>query len=95
MLSIDSTRPQQKLRPHVVPCKISYNGPVDTQSRYWDPKSDEHGTQTAYLRGRKLLGKTVALPEGYEGMQTLLNGDMDLADMHCKVWCCKRQTGPS
>ena len=69
MLVLDSERPQKKLRPNVLPCKVAYNGPVNTEERYWNPKSEADGTQTTYFRGRKLQGKTAKLPNGYEGKE--------------------------
>ncbi|KAF2157320.1 ribonuclease H1 small subunit [Myriangium duriaei CBS 260.36] len=68
MLAFGSERPQKRLRPNVLPCKISYNGPANAELRYWNPKTETDGTQTAYFRGRKLLGKTATVPSGYEGV---------------------------
>ena len=60
--------PAQKTTPNLLPTSIKHNGPISTASRYWSPKSEDDGTHTAYFRGRKLRGRTVKLPEGYEGV---------------------------
>ncbi|KAF4555461.1 Ribonuclease H2 non-catalytic subunit-like protein [Elsinoe fawcettii] len=67
-LTVDSDKSQSKVQPNLLPCKISFNGPVNASSRYWVPQDGEStGLKTAYFRGRKLQGKDVALPEGYTG----------------------------
>lgn len=82
MLAIQ-TAPSSKtiadLTPNILPCKIHHNGPIPTPKRYWNPttstdpqnttaSSDQEPTQTAYLRGRKLLGHSITLPLGYQGV---------------------------
>ncbi|BCR94127.1 ribonuclease H2 subunit C [Aspergillus luchuensis] len=59
-----------KFTPNILPCRIHHDGPVDTLGRYWKPTTDEkdQNLQTAYFRGRKLRGRRVAIPEGYEGV---------------------------
>ncbi|PLN79568.1 ribonuclease H2 subunit C [Aspergillus taichungensis] len=56
--------------PNVLPCRIHHNGAVNSIGRYWNPVADEkdQNNQTAYFRGRKLRGRRVAVPEGYEGV---------------------------
>ncbi|KAH8434819.1 ribonuclease H2 subunit C [Aspergillus melleus] len=56
--------------PNILPCRIHHDGPVKSLKRYWEPVSDEkdENLQTAYFRGRKLRGRRVAIPEGYEGV---------------------------
>ncbi|KAL2002943.1 hypothetical protein VTN02DRAFT_5476 [Thermoascus thermophilus] len=55
--------------PNILPCRIHHDGPVEILKRYWDPVADENeNTQTAYFRGRKLRGRRVAIPEGYQGI---------------------------
>ncbi|KAI9369523.1 ribonuclease H2 non-catalytic subunit-domain-containing protein [Aspergillus egyptiacus] len=56
--------------PNVLPCRINYDGPVKSINRYWTPVTDEKdkNLQTAYFRGRKLRGRRVEIPEGYEGV---------------------------
>ena len=67
MLAIASSQPERKLTPHVLPCTIHHNGPLNVSKRYWNPKRSDDGSSTAYFRGRSLRGITVKLPEGYEG----------------------------
>ncbi|KAL2814065.1 ribonuclease H2 subunit C [Aspergillus cavernicola] len=56
--------------PNILPCRIHHDGPVNSLDRYWTPVSDEKdkNLQTAYFRGRKLRGRWVQIPEGYEGV---------------------------
>ncbi|KAE8413472.1 ribonuclease H2 non-catalytic subunit-domain-containing protein [Aspergillus pseudocaelatus] len=63
----------KNVTPNILPCRIHYDGPVGTLGRYWKSESDEKDTnlQTAYFRGRKLRGRRVAIPEGYEGIVAL------------------------
>ncbi|CEL04435.1 hypothetical protein ASPCAL05565 [Aspergillus calidoustus] len=56
--------------PNILPCRIHHDGPVNSLDRYWSPVPDEkdQNLQTAYFRGRKLRGRRVQIPEGYEGI---------------------------
>ncbi|KAL4874125.1 hypothetical protein BDV12DRAFT_159134 [Aspergillus spectabilis] len=56
--------------PNILPCRIHHDGPVKSLNRYWTPIADEKDKdlQTAYFRGRKLRGRRVQIPEGYEGV---------------------------
>ncbi|KAL4927371.1 ribonuclease H2 subunit C [Aspergillus undulatus] len=56
--------------PNILPCRIHHDGPVKSLDRYWTPTVDEKDKdlQTAYFRGRKLRGRRVHIPEGYEGV---------------------------
>lgn len=67
MLAIHSANPDKKVVPNVLPCTIKHNGPVSSEQRYWNPSIDQDGNSTSFFRGRKLRGKKVVLPEGYEG----------------------------
>ncbi|GAB7343200.1 hypothetical protein MBLNU457_1267t1 [Dothideomycetes sp. NU457] len=67
MYSITSSKDSPKVTPNILPCKVSYNGPVNASERYWAIKNDESGQKTTYFRGRKLVGKELNLPEGYSG----------------------------
>ncbi|CAK9311635.1 unnamed protein product [Citrullus colocynthis] len=56
---------------HQLPCAIKFDGPCSV-SHYFKPKStgmeiDGLTVEEAYFRGRKLLGATISLPEGYSG----------------------------
>jgi len=68
MLAIHSTNADKQVTPNVLPCAIKHNGPVSAAERYWNPSTEQDGTTTSFFRGRKLRGKKVALPEGYEGV---------------------------
>ncbi|RDW74682.1 ribonuclease H2 subunit C [Aspergillus mulundensis] len=59
-----------KCIPNILPCRIHHDGAVESLNRYWTPKADpeDNNLQTAYFRGRKLRGRRVHLPEGYEGV---------------------------
>lgn len=67
MLAIQSTTTDKHVTPNVLPCAIKHNGPVSAAERYWNPSTEQDGTTTSFFRGRKLRGKKIALPEGYEG----------------------------
>jgi ribonuclease H2 subunit C len=67
MLAIHSTTTDKQVTPNVLPCAIKHNGPVSAAERYWNPSTEQDGTTTSFFRGRKLRGKKIALPEGYEG----------------------------
>ncbi|KAL4786777.1 ribonuclease H2 non-catalytic subunit-domain-containing protein [Aspergillus varians] len=56
--------------PNILPCRIHHDGPVKSLNRYWSPTVDEKdkNLQTSYFRGRKLRGRRVQIPEGYEGV---------------------------
>ncbi|KAH8602006.1 ribonuclease H2, subunit C [Bisporella sp. PMI_857] len=56
-----------KCTPNILPCRINHTGPVDTSKRYWNPTARD-GKQTAYFRGRKLHGRSIAVPPGYRGV---------------------------
>lgn len=58
-------------RVHQLPCCIKFTGPSPV-SHYFKPKStdvevDGLSVNEAYLRGRKLEGTTMPLPQGYSG----------------------------
>ncbi|GAQ87367.1 ribonuclease H2 subunit C [Klebsormidium nitens] len=57
---------------HHLPCSIGYNGPANVHS-FFQPKStgstfDGVTIVEAAFRGRKLLGATVDIPAGYQGL---------------------------
>jgi ribonuclease H2 subunit C len=56
--------------PNILPCRIHHDGLVETLDRYWYPVSDEkdESLQTAYFRGRRLRGRRIAIPDGYQGI---------------------------
>ncbi|KAI1132413.1 ribonuclease H2, subunit C [Nemania abortiva] len=53
---------------NLLPCRIHHEGDVNPSDTFWNPAKTQDGSQTAYLRGRKLHGKALKLPEGYRGM---------------------------
>ncbi|GLI77932.1 hypothetical protein PoHVEF18_006229 [Penicillium ochrochloron] len=58
-----------KFTPNILPCRIHHDGPIESTSRFWIPQSDEKDNkQTAHFRGRRLRGRRVAIPEGYQGV---------------------------
>ncbi|EAQ87175.1 hypothetical protein CHGG_03794 [Chaetomium globosum CBS 148.51] len=70
MLALQSDKsPEEtpKATPHLLPCRVHHDGPVEPAKSFWNPKTADDGTKIAYFRGRKLQGKAVKLPEGYRG----------------------------
>ncbi|OJJ88145.1 ribonuclease H2 subunit C [Aspergillus glaucus CBS 516.65] len=80
--------------PNILPCRIHHDGPVDSLQRYWAPAADneDENLQISHFRGRKLRGRRVAIPDGYQGVvamptervlpsQTNNGGMADDADM--------------
>lgn len=71
MLAINSSSSKAestpKCVPNILPCRVHHDGPVKASKRYWDPKVEDNGTQTAYFRGRKLRGRGIKVPDGYRG----------------------------
>ena len=71
MLAINPQSSKRKLTPNLLPCTIKHSGPIKISKRYWSPSSStthNDSTSTAYFRGRKLRGRTVKVPEGYQGL---------------------------
>ncbi|KAK4202823.1 ribonuclease H2, subunit C [Triangularia verruculosa] len=78
----------KKTTAHLLPCKIHHTGPVEPTRSFWDPQpsASSSDTKEAYFRGRKLKGKSVALPEGYKGVVAISslpdqNVDADVIDL--------------
>ncbi|KAK4544852.1 hypothetical protein LTR36_003756 [Oleoguttula mirabilis] len=71
MLALDTTKPSRKLTPNILPCTIKHNGPITTSKRYWAPSSSPSPNgvtqHTTYFRGRKLRGRAIRIPDGYQG----------------------------
>ncbi|KAI1158374.1 ribonuclease H2, subunit C [Nemania serpens] len=53
---------------NLLPCRIHHDGDVNPSDTFWNPTKTQDSAHTAYLRGRKLHGKAVKLPEGYHGL---------------------------
>ncbi|KAI1765366.1 ribonuclease H1 small subunit [Hypoxylon sp. FL1150] len=68
IFAVDSQESTQKnASVHLLPCRINHDGNVEPVDAYWNPSESQDKTKRAYLRGRKLHGKVVKLPEGYYG----------------------------
>ncbi|KAI0837816.1 ribonuclease H1 small subunit [Hypoxylon sp. FL0890] len=68
VLAIDSQEAiQKRAQVHLLPCRIHHDGDINPINTYWNPSEGQDQVKTAYLRGRKLHGKAVKLPEGYYG----------------------------
>ncbi|KAI0863788.1 ribonuclease H2, subunit C [Xylaria cubensis] len=59
---------QKRATVNLLPCRIHHDGDVNPSDQFWNPTKSEDNQQTAYLRGRKLHGTAVKLPEGYHGV---------------------------
>ncbi|KAI1117975.1 ribonuclease H2, subunit C [Nemania sp. NC0429] len=62
------TSGEEKTTVNLLPCRIHHDGDVNPSDAFWNPTSTEDSAPTVYLRGRKLQGKAVKLPEGYRGL---------------------------
>ncbi|KAI4178987.1 MAG: hypothetical protein L6R41_008100 [Letrouitia leprolyta] len=71
MLSIQRSNPNEPpstCTPHLLPCRIQHDGPVNASKRYWSPQPSKDGVIEAYFRGRKLQGREVRIPNAYRGI---------------------------
>ncbi|TVY92022.1 Uncharacterized protein LAWI1_G001677 [Lachnellula willkommii] len=69
MLAIQKSKSHKgKCTPNILPCRINYNGPVNASKRYWEPRTNIDNKTTSYFRGRKLHGKKLKIPKGYQGI---------------------------
>ncbi|KAI1747982.1 ribonuclease H2, subunit C [Xylaria castorea] len=59
---------QHRATVNLLPCRIHHDGDVNPSDTFWNPTKPEENSHTAYLRGRKLHGRAVKLPEGYYGV---------------------------
>lgn len=55
---------------NALPCQVNHTGPVDASPHYWNPTTvpNDDKSSTSYFRGRRLRGRKVIIPEGYEGV---------------------------
>ncbi|KAL2050228.1 hypothetical protein ABVK25_009589 [Lepraria finkii] len=67
-LSSPTSDASKQCIPNLLPCRINRNGPVDASQRYWAPETADDGKLGAYFRGRKLKGKEIRVPAGYQGI---------------------------
>lgn len=75
-IQINDEVPEYKA--NIVPCKIHYSGPADTNSYFSPTKDVEHGNPIAYFRGCKFIGKPVDI-SSYTGY--IINKSESLAPM--------------
>ncbi|KAL8944328.1 MAG: hypothetical protein Q9216_000513 [Gyalolechia sp. 2 TL-2023] len=71
MLSVQRPNPKEQpsgCTPHLLPCRIHHDGPVNASEHYWSPQTPQDGIPEAYFRGRRLKGREVKIPEGYRGV---------------------------
>ncbi|KAL9618600.1 MAG: hypothetical protein Q9160_006711 [Pyrenula sp. 1 TL-2023] len=58
--------------PNILPCRIHHDGPTKVTKRYWAPttntEADGNKTRESRFRGRRLRGRVVKIPQGYEGV---------------------------
>lgn len=67
------TGEDKKVLPNILPCRIHHDGPVDISERYWSPEVNAGEVcESVHFRGRRLKGRKVVLPEGYEGVYIIL-----------------------
>ncbi|KAH8895741.1 ribonuclease H1 small subunit [Thozetella sp. PMI_491] len=59
--------PAKNTTANLLPCRVDHSGSVEPLDPFWSVSQNEDGSKTAYLRGRKLHGQTLKLPEGYRG----------------------------
>ena len=63
VLVVDSDAEQPRLTPHLLPCEIAYTGPAPVSTYFKTREAAEPEQQEAHFRGRRLLGKSLPLPE--------------------------------
>ncbi|CAK7273327.1 hypothetical protein SEPCBS119000_005598 [Sporothrix epigloea] len=66
-ITAEGSAPSSQATPHLLPCRVHHSGHIPQTDAFWQPQTI-NGQKTAYLRGRKLHGKTVKLPAGYRGV---------------------------
>ena len=75
--STTNSKNNRPLAPNVLPATIHHSGPIKVSKRYWSPASaSADGTRTSHFRGRRLKGRTVKLPAGYEGVLLQKTGEV-------------------
>ncbi|KZF23256.1 ribonuclease H1 small subunit [Xylona heveae TC161] len=76
MLAIKRTKSESSnCSPNILPCRINHNGSLNASSRFWAPKTEDDEKMSAYFRGRKLVGRALKVPEGYEGIVAASKGE--------------------
>ncbi|KAM4055687.1 ribonuclease h2 non-catalytic subunit [Hirsutella rhossiliensis] len=59
---------ETKAVPNLLPCRLHHTGSAAPVSEYWTPIQADDSTSIAYFRGRKLRGRTLPLPDDYQGV---------------------------
>ena len=61
---------------HYLPCSINFTGETEVEGRFrkLTGKNEETGVKTGSLRGFPLEGRTVSLPDKYQGMTRTVTG---------------------
>ncbi|RDA92194.1 hypothetical protein CP533_5614 [Ophiocordyceps camponoti-saundersi (nom. inval.)] len=61
---------KNKAVPNLLPCRVHHTGPVDPIAglKLGASREEIHTSQVAYFRGRKLHGRSVAVPDNYQGV---------------------------
>ncbi|KAL7276314.1 hypothetical protein RUND412_000728 [Rhizina undulata] len=68
MLSIQLSKSAPKhVNCNILPCRVKHTGSANATEKHWKITSAKDDTKTTYFRGRKLQGKSIALPTGYSG----------------------------
>lgn len=68
MLAVSKSTSCTNSTADILPCRINHTGTTKITKRYWQPKVDGDGNKTVYFRGRRLRGRTVRIPEQYQGL---------------------------
>ena len=68
MLAISKSSSFDESSVNILPCRIDHNGPAKVTKRFWQPRTEADSTKTAHFRGRRLRGKTIKVPEKYQGL---------------------------
>ncbi|KZZ96185.1 Ribonuclease H2, subunit C [Ascosphaera apis ARSEF 7405] len=77
------TGEDKKVLPNILPCRIHHDGPVDISERYWSPEVNAGEVcESVHFRGRRLKGRKVVLPEGYEGLVVTKTDKVLKSDNH-------------
>lgn len=68
MQAISRKEPKDACVINILPCRLHHDGPTKVSKRYWTPQAKEDGTRVAHFRGRRLKGRLIKIPVGYQGL---------------------------
>ncbi len=88
-VSVVAAREPAAAEAHLLPCEVQYSGPAPVSAYFKPSPLPDQGTHGAAFRGRKLLGRTVALPEGYTGTVLQDTNTASIADGEERKWLQK------